>query len=55
MQKNCIRCGKSFDCQKEESCWCFKEFKLKQNEIDFEDCICRDCLLLQYSRRLMGV
>ena len=33
MKKNCMKCGSSFECQENESCWCSQESKLSDKEI----------------------
>ena len=48
-----MKCGSSFECQENESCWCLKESKLSDKEITFNDCVCRDCLLSQYRQKLL--
>jgi hypothetical protein len=47
--KICPRCGRTFQCDKDLSCWCnrlvipekLKEF-LREN---FTDCLCENCLI----------
>lgn len=53
MKKNCIKCGSSFECQENESCWCSKELKLSGKEITYDDCVCKNCLLLQYRNKII--
>ena len=53
--KNCAKCGTLFDCKEDESCWCFKEPRLKEKEIRYNNCLCKDCHLLEYRQRLLGV
>ncbi|MEW6044801.1 MAG: cysteine-rich CWC family protein [Thermoproteota archaeon] len=55
MQKNCKRCGASFECQEDTTCWCFDEQKLDEKSIEFDDCVCKNCLLSQYRKKLLGV
>ena len=54
LEKTCTKCGKPFECQENDACWCFQEPLLKENEIKYDDCICKKCLLLQYGNRLIG-
>lgn len=53
--KNCSKCGNKFECKNEPSCWCFKEPKLKKNEIEMDDCVCKHCMQSQYRQKLLGV
>ncbi|MGI9035258.1 MAG: cysteine-rich CWC family protein [Pyrinomonadaceae bacterium] len=46
----CESCGKEFSCgAKDGDCWCFEISVAAENlakmKKDFENCLCRDCLL----------
>jgi hypothetical protein len=44
----CSRCGTEFTCSLDASCWCAEETARLpmplDDEIEGEDCLCRDCL-----------
>ena len=42
LQKTCSLCGSKFDCTENETCWCFKETRIIENEIKYDECICKD-------------
>ena len=42
-----------FECDNSTSCWCTKVSKLQQNEINDNDCMCKDCLLKKYQKRFI--
>jgi hypothetical protein len=48
-----MKCGSSFECQENESCWCSNESKLSDKEITYDDCVCKNCLLLQYKQKII--
>jgi len=54
LEKSCARCGNPFECKGEESCWCFKEPLLRKKDIEFDECVCKECLQLQYRKKLLG-
>ena len=54
MEKICKRCNSKFECEESSSCWCFAEKGLRNDEIQYENCVCKKCLQLQYKERLLG-
>ncbi|MGI0073222.1 MAG: hypothetical protein ACREA3_05375 [Nitrosotalea sp.] len=48
-----MRCGNTFECKGIDACWCLEGPLLREKEIKYADCVCRDCLLLQYRSRLL--
>jgi len=55
MIKNCQSCNLEFECKESIFCWCFQEPGLKNDEIEYDDCVCKKCLRLQYRERLLRV
>ena len=55
LQKTCSLCGSKFDCTENETCWCFKETRIIENEIKYDECICKECLSQQYRKKLLGI
>ena len=55
MIKKCQRCNLEFECKELSSCWCFQETGVGNDEIQFDNCVCKKCLQLQYRERLFGV
>ncbi len=52
MEKNCSECGKKFSCDNNITCWCVSFPKLTQAEIDEKDCMCKECLLIRYRKKI---
>ncbi len=55
MRKNCSSCGSQFSCDNNITCWCTNFPKLPKEEIDENDCLCRECLLNRYKKKILGV
>ena len=55
MKKNCSGCGINFSCDNNITCWCTSFPKLSQEQIDEKDCLCRECLLVKYRIKILGV
>ena len=55
MEKNCSNCGSKFSCDNNISCWCISFPKLTEQQIDEKDCICRQCLLIRYRKKILDV
>lgn len=55
MEKICIKCKSKFDCMENEECWCMNQPTLNEKQIDYDDCICKKCLSLQYRKKLLDV
>ena len=55
MRKNCSECGTKFSCDNSISCWCSNFPKLTKEQIDDNDCICRECLLIRYRKKILDV
>ena len=53
MRKNCSECGPEFSCDNSFSCWCSNFPKLTKEQIDDNDCICRECLLIRYRKKFL--
>ena len=48
MKKTCPRCGKSFICKLDDTCWC-NNYKipaklLRDIEKTYKDCLCENCI-----------
>ena len=55
MRKNCSECGTEFSCDNSFSCWCSNFPKLTKEQIDDNDCICRECLLIRYRKKILDI
>lgn len=55
MEKICLRCGDEFECTENENCWCMNEPLLVEKQINYDDCVCKKCLLLEYRKKLLDV
>ena len=55
MRKNCSECGSEFSCDNNLTCWCLNFPKLTNEQIDENDCICRECLLIRYRKKILDV
>ena len=55
MDKKCAECGDDFSCSNDISCWCADFPKLSKNEVDERDCLCRNCLLIRYRKKILDV
>tara|TARA_Y100000590_G_scaffold74718_1_gene82501 strand:+ start:2037 stop:2204 length:168 start_codon:yes stop_codon:yes gene_type:complete len=55
MIKKCSQCQNEFSCENGFSCWCGDFPKLSKDEIDDKDCLCKNCLLLKYRKRILDV
>ena len=55
MNKKCHECGNEFSCDNNITCWCADFPKLTKYEIDDKDCLCRNCLLIRYRKRILDV
>ena len=53
LEKKCSKCGSLFACESDVTCWCSTFPKLTKDEIDNTDCICKQCLLKKYRKKLM--
>ncbi len=53
-KKTCKECGNVFECKEESTCWCYSEPRLKETEIKYDDCVCKDCLRIQYREKIVG-
>ncbi len=54
MEKNCSECGSKFSCDSNLTCWCASFPKISQEQIDEKDCLCRECLLVKYRKKIIG-
>ena len=54
MEKNCSDCGSKFSCDNNLTCWCASFPKISQEQIDEKDCLCRECLLVKYRKKIIG-
>jgi hypothetical protein len=45
MKKICPKCNMEFECTELSTCWCMKLPKISFDEIDFDDCMCKNCLM----------
>lgn len=55
MEKSCKKCSKIFECDENNSCWCFESPHINNDRIKYDDCVCKECLQLQYKERILGV
>ena len=55
LEKKCSKCGSLFDCESDAICWCSTFPKLTKEEIDETDCMCKQCLLEKYRKKLMKI
>ncbi len=55
MMKNCSECSAEFSCDNDITCWCSNFPKITEEQIDENDCICRECLLTRYRKKILGV
>ena len=55
LEKKCSKCGSLFACESDVTCWCSTFPKLTKDEIDNTDCICKQCLLKKYRKKLMKI
>ena len=53
MEKNCSECGSKFSCDNNLTCWCAGFPKISQEQIDEKDCLCRECLLVKYRKKII--
>jgi len=53
MEKNCSECGRKFSCDNNLTCWCAGFPKLSEDQIDENDCMCKECLLLRYRKKII--
>ena len=53
LKKLCPNCNVVFDCTNTLSCWCVTIPKLSKNQIDDQKCLCKDCLLKKYQKRII--
>ena len=48
MDKICQKCGKKFQCQGNQECWCnfikIEDKKLEYLKLSGDDCFCEECL-----------
>lgn len=53
MKQTCSNCSRSFVCDSSTSCWCNEYPKITADRIkDEKDCLCKDCLLEQYRKKI---
>jgi len=51
--KKCSSCNANFDCENSIFCWCMTLEPLSKQKIkEDEDCLCKDCLLKNYKKKL---
>ena len=55
MEKKCSNCGSNFLCEDSITCWCASFPKLSKEQIDQKDCLCRQCLLTRYRKKILDV
>ena len=55
MNKKCAEGRNDFSCENDITCWCGDFPKLSENEIDDKDCLCKNCLLTRYRKRILNV
>jgi len=51
-KKKCSKCKIEFECEGSESCWCMKVNNIPKEFLDDSDCMCKDCLLLTYNKKI---
>jgi len=53
-EKKCSECGSLFTCEEDIStCWCASLPKLSKEQISDGDCICKNCLLKKYRKKIL--
>jgi len=55
LEKKCSECGSLFTCESDVTCWCNTFPKLTKKELDDNDCMCKECLLEKYRKKLMKI
>ena len=55
LEKKCSKCGNLFACENDVTCWCTTFPKLTKKELDDKDCMCKECLLEKYRKKLMKI
>ena len=55
LEKKCSKCGNLFACENDVTCWCTTFPKLTKKELDDNDCMCKECLLEKYRKKLMKI
>ena len=54
MEKKCSECGSLFTCEEDTgTCWCASLPKLSKDQINDGDCMCKNCLLKKYKKKLL--
>ena len=54
LEKKCSECGSLFTCEEDTgTCWCASLPKLSKDEIDDGDCMCKNCLLKEYRKKIL--
>ena len=56
MEKKCSECESPFICEEDAiSCWCASLPKLSKEQISDSDCMCKQCLLKIYKKKILKV
>ena len=55
LEKKCSECGISFTCENDTTCWCTDFPKLRKEQINDGDCMCKRCLLKKYRKKLLKI
>ena len=54
MEKKCSECRNPFVCEEDaDTCWCTSLPKLSKDQINDGDCMCKNCLLKKYRKKIL--
>ena len=55
MEKTCSDCDSKFSCDNDITCWCASFPKLTGDKFNEKDCICIQCLLIRYRKKILNI
>jgi len=54
LEKKCSECENPFVCEEDaDTCWCARLPKLSKDQINDSDCMCKNCLLKKYRKKIL--